>query len=585
MSGSEGNTDQIDTNRTTKAKGDSRDDGDDPAEEFEDDPDSEAAADAQQTVEAFVESDDNPPTESSDTPTDVSVETIDTPRELTPQKDAVRIELGDGEVVVGRVYEDNGDTLLVETNYEVFDPDNHEYIEIDKEQIGEGVQIERYDTVDMTQIPGVEPLPADEGGYNEIPSSASDAEELVAEIRTVEEWNEVSDINGQLAEQFSITESGAEQLRSKITNTLSQFRDDELKREYAKRTLITNSRPKPGNAAAFTENGRPINFIVKSEKGFLDGDIPHEMGHGITHMCGFTTPSSDGVSGEDSKDYWDTQVDPRNTAEFQQYMHTKSGVRNNGTTEANVTRPFGWDDWNEDAKSRLQTLDSPDSQFESVSDSIGRDLSEGDVVRFDERPFSLYRGKEWEVVSSPDFHDDVPQATLRNREGATHQVALIGDHNTPEETHGEFDADAQPTQIAKGYSDSKTAKNLDQTRFTEGESTPTVDELREQYSAESWEKKVDNFASQANRAFYEMHLRNAIRGEQIGIRSGYSAYHSQETIAQMNELFQTHDKQTAKNVKSTVKNYPEVTAAYLELAEPSETVRDQLRDIDGVTVD
>jgi len=56
MSGSE----PVNTDRVAKGKGDSRDgSGDDPAEEFEDDPDSEAAADAQQTVEAFVEDDED----------------------------------------------------------------------------------------------------------------------------------------------------------------------------------------------------------------------------------------------------------------------------------------------------------------------------------------------------------------------------------------------------------------------------------------------------------------------------------------------------------------------------------------------
>jgi len=475
--GSEGGSEALNTDRLV-GKGDRRDDGgDDPADEFEDDPESDAADDAQQTVEAFADSDAVESETTQQTGSDVTVEVVSDPTELTSQQDMVSVELEDGEVVVGRVYDDTEGAVIIDKNFEIFDEDNHDFVEIDTDRLeSDSVRIERYDTVDLTDLPGVEPLSADEGGYNEITSGTADAETLVSDMRTVDEWCEASDINEAL-ENHPITDQEAQQVRERIADNLSRVRDDELRREYAKRTIIGNDSWKAGNAPIFTKNGRPMNVILKSNTP-RPADIPHEMGHGLTQMSGYVVHCEGGISKDpDSGQWWDTKTDPRNTTEFQKYMHVKSGVRNRGG-DRNIETAHGWDDWHEDAESRIQTAENSDS-------------------------------------------DDLP----------------------------------------------------------------TVDELRTQYSADGWEEKMDNFASQANRAFYEMHLRNAVNGTKKGIVNGYSAYHSQETIAQMNELFQTNSIEKSAKVERVVKNYPEVTAAYLEMFEPSDTVKNRLRDIDGVSVD
>jgi hypothetical protein len=217
------------------------------------------------------------------------------------------------------------------------------------------------------------------------------------------------------------------------------------------------------------------------------------------------------------------------------------------------------------------------TDFEPVNSgtAVGREIEAGDTIRFDSAPFAGSSSKQWEVVEAPDFDDSVPQATVKSPDGAVREVSAIGDHQNPEATRGELGVSANPTHIGRGTA---TAGGNSATG-TPSKETPTVDKLRSEYSdqTDGWEDKMDNFASQANRAFYEMHLRNEVKGERVGIKNSYAGYKSHEVMAQMNEVFQTNNSTVAESVESTVRKYPEVTAAYLELKEPSETVKDELK--------
>jgi hypothetical protein len=139
--------------------------------------------------------------------------------------------------------------------------------------------------------------------------------------------------------------------------------------------------------------------------------------------------------------------------------------------------------------------------------------------------------------------------------------------------------------VAPGYSDASGGDQVVGNSDFVDDNMPTVDEVRDGFDSQTWEEKADNFASQANRAFTEMWLRNELRGEKSPIQSDYSATKSHEVMSEVNELFQTSHESWLDDAERVATTYPELTGAYLDMMEPSDAVKGRFKKIDGVTLD
>lgn len=225
----------------------------------------------------------------------------------------------------------------------------------------------------------------------------------------------------------------------------------------------------------------------------------------------------------------------------------------------------GWGEWSEAVEESVGS-----SSFDTdVGDAVGNEVEAGDAIRFTEPPDPRIDTTTFEVDRVDEFgrRDEVH---LSDDQGhfISFEVKNERDFGATGELKG---AVASVDGIAKGGVDDSSG-------------TPTVDEYRDELTADSWDETVDQFASEANRAYYKMYLQYENNGTKEPIKDGYSSTTAAEVPSQMHELFQTQSETDAERSTEVAEAYPRLTAAYLEMFEPAEPVKDKLSDVDGVSI-
>jgi len=253
----------------------------------------------------------------------------------------------------------------------------------------------------------------------------------------------------------------------------------------------------------------------------------------------------------------------------------------------------GWDDWADEVEAEYD----PDEFDTDVPRSIGGDVEAGDVVRFTEPPDARLDSTTFEVYHVNEGSDrvgDRREVHMRDKQGHTisNEVAAEDDHGVQngDGVAGEFRytgaADVQA--VSRGFSDIEDPGNEfvtpDPSRFTDPGDSVSVDEYRDELDAETWKEQVDQLASHANRAYYEMYLKKEHEGVEEPIKDGYSSTTAAEVPSQLHEVFQSPSDSNAERAAEIAEIYPRLTAAYLEMFDPSPAVRGELEGVDGVSV-
>jgi len=224
------------------------------------------------------------------------------------------------------------------------------------------------------------------------------------------------------------------------------------------------------------------------------------------------------------------------------------------------------EDWADDVDEQFSS-----SNFDTdVGNAVGDDVEAGDVVRFTESPDPRIDSTTWEVEQVDDF----------GRRKEVHFTDNQG-HYISHEVAGEDDRSETGTFRYTGAADVQAVAFGG---TGDDVQDPTVDEFRDELDAETWEEKVDEFASQANRAYYKMYQRKANEGVEEPILDGYSTTTADEVPSQVHETFQSPSGSAVERAPEIAELYPRLTAAYLEMFDPSPEVAAELEDVDGVTV-
>jgi hypothetical protein len=488
--------------------------------------------------------------------------------------DVITIDQPGGESVTGFYTGRSGGTLFVDTTAT---PGTDGRVEVPAGQLASPeASVTRYDTDDLLDVPGIDPLPPEEGGLNGIPET-EDGDELAAAIREFDTWSEAS------GRDFSepIDDSQLQNAKDVTAGILDRAVDTELSREYAKRALIGNNADRANNGAMQTPRGQKMLSMTLEDGARAESPrvIKHEMGHGVVQLRGY---GSDNNMNARRGNYWPDDIDPTDSEDFQQYLLDRGD---------DSETAHGWDEWSDDVAAEFDDADEFDTD---VGNAIGEDLSAGDVVRFTDSPEARLDSTTWEVYDvrgGSDRIGDRREVYLRDRDGNT-----ISREVTEEEDYGVRNGDAEAGElrytgaadvqaVAKGYSDIEaTPGRPPESRFTQDGAGTTVDEYRETLDADSWEDRTDAFASEVNRAFYKMQLKYHREDTEAPIIDGYSSTTADEVPSQMHELFQTDSSGKAGQAREVADTYPRLTASYLELFDPSAPVAEQLADVDGVSV-
>jgi hypothetical protein len=439
-------------------------------------------------------------------------------------------------------------------------------------------QITKYDTDDMLDLPDIEPLPPDEGGLNDVPDTA-DGEALANAIRRHDDW-----MRGQIKDISSpIDDEKLAEAREVLAPVLDRAKDTEVAKQYAQRTVIGDKANRAHNGGRRTPRDQTMNeMTLDTSVTGAKRTVRHEMGHGLVQLRDFGSGNNQHAQ---DMNYWPDEIDPTDEESFQEYLMAREGDR------LSTTYGHGWGDWADDVEDEFAT-----DEFDTgVPQTVGGDVTAGDVVRFTEPPDPRLDSTEWEVYHVGEGNFGRREVYMRDNQGHTisHEIRSADDAGVTDGDGqaGEFSylGAAEVQAVAEDYSDIEDPGSEyvqpDESRFTSGgDDVPTVDEFRDELDAETWEDKIDNFASESNRAFYKMWLNKEHRDIEQGINSGYSSTTADEVPSEMHEVFQGPGDVKAETAAEVAETYPRLTAAYLELFEPSDDVRKELENVDGVTV-
>lgn len=478
----------------------------------------------------------------------------------------VQVILPDGESVVGYYDGDSTSAIFVQPTLKSGAEDA---IEIPKAQLADpDAQISEYETDTLVDVPGIDPLPPDEGGFNDVPET-DDPQELANSIRTHDDWSEAAgmDISEPIDEE-QLTEA-----KEVIGGVLSRANDPEIARVYAQRTVIGDNANRACNGARKTPYGQTMNSMTRDDKEWHgERAVRHEMGHGVVQLGGHSSRNNRNAH---DMEYWPDEIDPTDGEDFQQYL------MGDGPRTDHVGK--GWDVWSDEVRQGY----SEDEWDTDVENDVAAELGAGDVVRFEAPPDERIDSTTWEVTEVREPSHGRTEVFLRDGQGhyISKELAEADDYGVTdgEGVAGEMRYARDVDAVAWGYSDSDAAMRNQETRFT-GNGGKTVDEIREETEFEGWEEKVDNLVSQANRAFYEMHLKNEYEGVEEPIIDGYSSTTAAEVPSQIHEMFQSDKDSRAERAAEVAEMYPHLVAAYLELWQPAERVREELAGVEGVTV-
>jgi len=382
------------------------------------------------------------------------------------------------------------------------------------------------------------------GGFNEVTDETG--VELAEQIPTSDERQEiVTEDNGA-----PISDELAERVYQTVGNVLSRANDQELAREYARRTGYI------GNETGGRSYNGPVSLQPGGGQAMRMGSnsratMRHEMGHGIAQSYGFNKQDT---SYAWDREYW-PGVDP-DTSEFEDLLVGRDNVG-----------AVGIDEWEDDVEAEVvgPTFRGPQADMES--------LSPGDLVKFENSPSVFSDSKVWEITGVEEGRTGGVDYEIRDPTAYTESFKVRG---------GEaFGDDVENT--LKDYSDADAAAAGDPTDFTAG-GFDEVESTREQVAELGAEEKVRQYVSQSNRAFYKMHQANAKLGEkareQMTIKSAYSSTNAHETISEMNEVMQTGQFHVAKQAAEKLStHHPQLLGTYMAMFDPSPTMQEAIAEV------
>jgi hypothetical protein len=382
------------------------------------------------------------------------------------------------------------------------------------------------------------------GGFNEV--SDETGEQLARKIpRSDERQDIVTEDNGA-----PISDELADSVYETVGEVLSRANDQELAREYARRTGYI------GNETGGRSYNGPVNLQPGDGQALRMGSsseatMRHEMGHGIAQSYGFNDQDTSFAWDEE---YW-PDIDP-DSDEFQSLLVGRDNVE-----------AVGFDEWSDDVDTEINgpTFRGPQADLEN--------LSAGDLMKFEESPSIFTDSKVWEVTGVDDDATGGVDYEVRDGTGYTDTIRIRG---------GEaFGDDVENT--LKDFSDPESARAGEDTEFT-GKPLESISEAEARVRELGAEEKVREYVSQANRAFYKMHKAEKELGdrakEQMTIKSGYSSTNAHESISEMNEIMQTEQEHLAEEAaQKLTTHHPEFVGTYKAMFDPSPTMQEALDEV------
>jgi hypothetical protein len=382
------------------------------------------------------------------------------------------------------------------------------------------------------------------GGFNEV--SDETGVELAKQIPTSDERQEiVTEDNGA-----PITDELADDIYKAVGGVLSRTNDQELAREYARRTGYIGD--KSQKKASY--NG-PVSLQPgDGQRMVMAGDdketIRHEMGHGIAQSFGFNK--------QDTSHAWDRNYWPEDGSDPDELQSLLVGRDN--------VDAVGFNEWQAEVDEEIlgPSFRGPQADLEN--------MAAGDLLKFEDSPSIFTDSEVWEITGVSEGVSGGVDYEIRDKTGFTDTVKIRG---------GEAFGDEVENTL-KGFSDPGRAEAGEDTEFT-GRPVEQIEEAQERVSELSAEEKVREYVSQANRAFYKMHQASDKVGkrarEQHTIKDAYSSTNAHEAISQMNEVMQTDIDHVAREAAQKLSSHhPQLLGTYMAMFDPSPTMRDKLNE-------
>jgi hypothetical protein len=386
---------------------------------------------------------------------------------------------------------------------------------------------------------------------------------------------------------YPISDELLEEAHEAVGSALSRARNQELAREYAKRTLFIGDDADRSNNASLEANDTVGNRMALDNdgQGPTGMTVQHEMGHGMMQMYN--------LYGTNNEHAWNMNFFPEadlRSEEFSSLYMQDDPVRTDGNNPG-----IGVPDWEDDV------IDSiTGASFQGpTADLTG--LEPGDLVKFTEspKPGNQDQTTRYEIVdrTEPDDPSELGATytyVARDRNGYETEFPvkpdLIGDDA---EVPG-FGPSIENTN--KAFSSKTAARNREKTDFTSrGEpDVETVQKMIEEASGLAPEEYQRKLAEESNRAFLRMHTAfrefGPVEARKFTIGSGYSSTNAGEVPSMLHEemgLASVEDRESAlerykADMKKMATNQPRLLGTYLAGFEPTDIHRQAINELGDI---
>lgn len=400
--------------------------------------------------------------------------------------------------------------------------------------------------------------------------------EFISEEKRDERTPDLNDVAGKSGSELAevipdssqnselVTEDNGAPITDELYNTaqetigeaLSKARDNDVAKEYARRFgYIGDDSPENRAYNGPIEAGDMTRMVLVSD----DRDtINHEMGHGVAQTFGY--------SQADTSYAWDMEyfpdVDP-DSEEFPSLFVSKPDGD-----------PPGFEEWRDEARA-----DAAGPTFQGRIADVD-ELEPGDLIKTTEPLNPLSDATKFEIIERDDEGLGPVEYTVRDRSGKEDSIRV---------RNGElFGGFAEIENTNKGFSDAETARQRGVTQFVDTPDTGAIQNARAEAVNKDAEGKIEQLVSEANRAFFKMHVADKEVGRETAreytVGSEYSSTNAHEVLSKLHETMQSQNPpKTSAEARKLSRHHPRLVGTYLSLFEPSEEMAQDLQDKAGIT--